>query len=195
MTGAENVLIKCGTDLIRIERISQAIQRQGRPFLNRIWTVEEQADCRLTMQAGCESSEQADGVLSRLSAGSAASLAARFAAKEAVAKALGTGIGPLDVRWTDIVICRLSAADGQTESVRDILSDPDPVHPAMLRAPQVILKGGALERYQQLGGLSICVSLSHDGDLAMAYCVLLHEPAGADPEMRNRCGTSQEPMP
>jgi holo-[acyl-carrier protein] synthase len=122
-------------------------------------------------------------------------MAARFAAKEAVAKALGTGIGPLGVKWTDIVIRRLSDAGGLTVSVRDGRAEPEPAHPAMLQAPQVILNGGALNRYLQIGGLSISVSLSHDGGLAMAYCVLLHEPSGTDPEVRSRHETSQEPMP
>ena len=175
--GAENVQIKCGTDLIRIERIRQAIQRQGRPLINRIWTAEEQADCGLSRQTGCRSSDQADDLIAPLSATNAASLAARFAAKEAVAKALGTGIGPLGVGWTDIVIRRLSAAYSQTEPVLEATADHDLIHPAMLRAPHVFLMGGALKRYQQMGGLSISISLSHEGDLASAHCVLLHEPA------------------
>lgn len=128
--------VHSGIDLIRIERIRQAIERLGRPFLDRIWTVEELADCL-----------PADGALS---AGACASLAARFAAKEAVAKALGTGIGPDGIRWQNIAVQR--AASGQ---------------------PMVILTGPAKLRYVAIGGSSISISLAHEGGLAIAQCVLL----------------------
>ena len=81
-----------------------------------------------------------------------ASLAARFAAKEAVAKALGTGIGPQGVCWTDIEIIRQES--GQ---------------------PLVRLKGAAARIFQAAGGLSISISLAHEDRLAMAYCVLLKQ--------------------
>lgn len=74
--------LRTGVDLIEIERLRQAIQRHGRRFLERIYTPQELAQC----------------------ANSPASLAARFAAKEAVAKALGTGIGA--VRWQEIEVLR-----------------------------------------------------------------------------------------
>lgn len=156
--------IKCGTDLIQIERISRAIRRLGRSFLDRIWSAEEQADCLAAKSS-------VDGVsvdLNRgigLTAASASSLAARFAAKEAVAKALGTGIGPLGVCWTDIVIHRGPGSQG--DSCTEI--------GAGMTAPLIILKGGALHRYRQMGGISICISLSHESGLALAYCVLLHD--------------------
>ena len=69
-----------GVDLIEIERIRDTIARHGERFLQRIYTPQELA------QVGKNT----------------ASLAARFAAKEAVAKALGTGIGL--VRWQEIEI-------------------------------------------------------------------------------------------
>lgn len=71
-----------GIDLIEIERISGVIERFGARFLERVFTSQELA-------------EVGDNV---------ASLAARFAAKESVAKALGTGIG--DIRWKEIEINR-----------------------------------------------------------------------------------------
>ncbi|MCU0514810.1 MAG: holo-ACP synthase [Anaerolineae bacterium] len=73
-------MLRCGIDMIEIERIEQGIARLGERFLNRFFTAGERADCE----------------------DRAHRLAARLAGKEAVAKALGTGIG--DVRWKDIEI-------------------------------------------------------------------------------------------
>jgi len=140
--------VKCGTDLIRIERISQAIARIGTPFLYRIWTAEELGDC---LPADFTPGEALPGP-------AAASLAARFTAKEAMAKALGTGIGPMGVGWTDVSVRR-------TE------------HSA---APEVCLTGEALSRYKSLGGESISISLTHDGPWAMAFCVLLLQSGEQD---------------
>lgn len=68
--------------MIAIARMERGIQRHGDRFLRRFFTTQEQAYCH----------------------GRAASLAGRFAVKEAVGKALGTGIG--DIRWVDIeVVC------------------------------------------------------------------------------------------
>jgi holo-[acyl-carrier protein] synthase len=76
------VKLVTGIDLIEIDRIENAIQQHGRRFLERIYT---------------------SGELSEVG-NSPASLAVRFAAKEAVAKALGTGIGPIS--WKEIEILR-----------------------------------------------------------------------------------------
>jgi len=75
-------MLNTGVDLIEVERVKQAIERQGARFLKRIYTTKELALCRDNIP----------------------SLAGRFAAKEAVAKALCTGIG--DVEWTDIEVLR-----------------------------------------------------------------------------------------
>ncbi len=130
--------IKSGIDLIRIERIQKAIKKLGQPFLDRIWTPDEQADCLPNQD--------------EWTAASFASLAARFAAKEAVAKALGTGIGPDGIRWTDIEIRRLFS--GQ---------------------PEVELYGAARARYLAMEGCSISVSIAHDEELAIAHCCMLHQ--------------------
>jgi holo-[acyl-carrier protein] synthase len=75
-------MLATGVDIIEIERVARAGARHGARFNNRFFTPQELAYCQ----------------------GRADRLAGRFAAKEAVAKALGTGIG--DVRWTDIeVVC------------------------------------------------------------------------------------------
>ena len=70
-----------GIDIIEIDRIKKAIDDHGQHFLDRIFTKKEQDDC----------------------AGNAVRLAGRFAAKEAIAKALGTGFGK-DLSWLDIEI-------------------------------------------------------------------------------------------
>ncbi len=72
--------IATGIDLIEIERVENAIRRHGQRFLERIFTAQELAEV----------------------GDKPASLAARFAAKEAVSKALGTGIGL--VCWQEIEI-------------------------------------------------------------------------------------------
>lgn len=72
-----------GIDLIEIERIADAIERHGEHFLNRIFTPREIADC----------------------GGRAESLAARWAAKEATAKALGVGFGA-KLAWNEIEVQR-----------------------------------------------------------------------------------------
>ena len=78
------------------------------------------------------------------------SLAARFAGKEAIAKALGTGVGPQGIGWTDL----------------EILKEPS-------GAPKVVLHGAAKTWYDQLGGLSIAISLAHEQSHALAHCVIL----------------------
>jgi holo-[acyl-carrier protein] synthase len=72
--------LRSGVDIIEVERIDRAILRHGQRFFDRFFTAQELIDC----------------------AGRTPALAARFAAKEAVAKALGTGIG--DVGWKDIEV-------------------------------------------------------------------------------------------
>ena len=71
---------RSGVDMVEVERIDRAILRHGQRFFDRFFTIQELID----------------------SGGSTPALAARFAAKEAVAKALGTGIG--EVGWKEIEI-------------------------------------------------------------------------------------------
>ncbi len=113
-----------GVDLIEIERVQEAIERHGDRFLNRIFTPFELAE-----------------VLDN-----SASLAVRFAAKEAVAKALGTGIGV--VCWQDIEIRR----------------GPE-------RQPELHLHGAAAQMAEQLGLVQWSISLSHTQNIAIAMAV------------------------
>jgi len=132
------VSIRCGTDLVEINRIRQAADRLGRRFLERIFSPDEIADC---LPGGQWSST------------SAASLAARFAAKEAVAKALGTGIWQQGITWTDIAVRRLPGG-----------------------APMIELSGSAWSVFQQIGGSDLAISLTHERNLAMAFCVIQCRP-------------------
>jgi len=117
-----------GVDLIEISRISQAIERHGERFLRRIFTSKELA----------------------LVGDKPASLAARFAAKEAVSKALGCGIG--DVGWTEI----------------EILRGPN-------NQPELHLHGNARRLADQFGYHTWSISLSHSMDFAIAMVTAMSE--------------------
>lgn len=132
------MMVQNGIDLVHIDRIRKGIERLGRPFLDRIWTTDELTDCLPD-----------DDVLTE---GAVASLAVRFAAKEATAKALGTGIGPGGICWKDISVKRIAGG-----------------------RPQISLAGPAQHRYEALGGVSLSISLAHEGGIAVAQCVLLHQ--------------------
>ena len=118
-------MLRCGVDMIECQRIADGIDRFGERFLRRFFTPGERADC--------------DDVPRRL--------AARFAAKEAVSKALGTGIG--DMRWIDIEI--------RVDNER--------------RRPRLLLHGEANALSQRLNLQQWDISLSHSDDLAIAIAV------------------------
>lgn len=115
-----------GVDIIEIARIEEAFKASGR-FAKRIYTPGEIASC-----GGAKPKWE--------------SLAARFAAKEAVAKAIGTGIGTF--RWTEVEIFR--ETDGK---------------------PEVILHGNAKEEASKKGIKYINLSLSHCKEYAVAFAV------------------------
>jgi holo-[acyl-carrier protein] synthase len=120
-----------GIDLIEISRIARAVERWGDRFARRVWTPDERAYC----------------------AGRIQSLAVRWAAKEAAAKALGVGLRGLGspssgVAWTDIEVGR----------------DPS-------GRPWLLLHGAAAERAASLGIAEWSLSLSHSGGMAIALVV------------------------
>src|SRR5512143_3309328 len=115
-----------GVDLIEIERVESAIARHGEHFLNRVFTPGELKACQ----------------------GRAESLAARFAAKEAVAKALGHGIG--EVGWREI----------------EVVGDEN-------NAPMLRLHGEAKEKARARGFEVWALSLSHTRVYAAAFVVAL----------------------
>jgi holo-[acyl-carrier protein] synthase len=113
-----------GVDLIEVERIETMIARYGDRFLTRVFTARELQYCRGQVQ----------------------SLAARFAAKEAVSKALGTGLNGL--AWREIEI--VSDARGK---------------------PSVQLSGQAAQRAAQMQIKNFALSLSHTRAHAIAFVV------------------------
>ena len=122
-------ILRTGVDTIEIERVAASIERHGDRFLNRVYTDYELAACNGRVQ----------------------SLAARFAAKEAVAKALGTGIWREGIGWTDI------------EVGRDLDTG----------APVLNLHGAALSQAEKLGLNTWSISLSHDREHAIAFVVAM----------------------
>jgi holo-[acyl-carrier protein] synthase len=120
--------IVTGIDLIEIERFQSAIDRHGDRLLKKIFTPLELSDV----------------------GDKPASLAARFAAKEAVAKSLGTGIGPIG--WQEIEIIR--ADTGQ---------------------PILQLAGAAAQLASQLGLSNWSISLSHTRTYAVAVAAAIGE--------------------
>jgi holo-[acyl-carrier protein] synthase len=116
--------LRTGVDLLEISRLQTAIEKHGERFLARIYTHAERELC----------------------AGNPASLAARFAAKEAVAKALGTGLGL--IAWTDIEILRADSG-----------------------APLLLLNGKANALAEKLGLCEWSLSLSHTHEYAVALVV------------------------
>ena len=122
-------VIGIGTDLCRIDRIEKAIEKEH--FYTRVFSEEERAYLQTKgKQKG-------------------ASAAAMFAAKEAVAKALGTGF-----------------AKGVGVAMIEVTHDE-------LGAPGVLLHEGAKERLAAIGGKRVLLSLTHEGDMAMAFAVIV----------------------
>lgn len=117
-----------GIDLLEIGRLRDAIATHGERFLQRVFTSRE-------LDANAKKVE---------------SLAGRFAAKEAVAKALGCGIG--DVAWKEIEILRAESG-----------------------APQLVLHGAAERMAQEQGLVNWSLSLSHSQSHAVATVVAIGE--------------------
>lgn len=122
-------MLRTGVDIIEIKRIRDAVDRYGDHFLQRVYTPQELVVCNHRIE----------------------SLAARFAAKEAVAKALGTGIWRHQITWQSIEISR----------------DPGS------GAPLLQLYAAATQRSLQLGLTEWSVSLSHDRERAVAFVVAI----------------------
>lgn len=116
--------LRTGVDLIEISRIEEVVSRHGKRYLERIYTPAELELCGKRAE----------------------SLAGRFAAKEAVAKALGCGIG--EVEWKEI----------------EILGDEQ-------SAPVLHLFGAAARKADELGLASWSVSISHNQSQAIAFVI------------------------
>lgn len=122
-------MLTTGVDLVNIARLERVFTRYGERFLARVYTPTEV----------------------RYARGRVAELAARFAAKEATAKALGVGmrmLSPAGIGWLDV----------------ETLNDP-------LGKPVLILHGRAQALADAQGLTEWSISLTHDGGLALAFVV------------------------
>ena len=137
------MIVGLGSDLCDIRRIQKSLDRFGDRFVQRLFTDTEQ--------------EKSDRRKDR-----AASYAKRFAAKEACAKALGTGVPRRGVHWRDMGVVNLRSG-----------------------APTMALTGGAAERLQILTPpgmtLKIHVSLTDDHPYAQAFVILEALPTADTP--------------
>ena len=124
-----------GIDMVAIPRVRAVLERHPDRFLRRIYTPEEVAVCR----------------------GRVPELAARFAAKEAVMKALGTGTH--GVGWREIEVL-----------------------PNRRGKPLLYLYGRARERAERIGLRALDVSLTHEREFAIAAVVGVRENAPEDPQ-------------
>jgi holo-[acyl-carrier protein] synthase len=123
------MIVGSGIDMTEIGRIQKSMDRYGQRFLARVYTPAEQAYCLRKRHA-------------------AESFAARFAAKEAGAKALGTGIN-YGINWLEIEVVREPSG-----------------------RPTLKFHGRAAEFAVRLGAVHAALSISHTNDLAMASVVL-----------------------
>jgi len=123
------MVLGLGTDLIETKRVQESIERYGERFLERIFTEGEIAYCMRKRKNAAES------------------FAARFAAKEAGAKALGTGISH-GVSWKEFEVRR--EASGR---------------------PTLHLSGRAAELAEAMGVRRVQLSLTHSRELALAVVV------------------------
>src|SRR3989337_371931 len=113
-----------GVDIIEIPRIRQALDRWGERFLSRVYTGAELKICRANPER----------------------LAGRFAAKEAVMKALGTGVR--GVGWREIEVLPMRGGK-----------------------PLVFLSGRARDRAEAMGLSELAISLTHSNEFAIASVV------------------------
>jgi holo-[acyl-carrier protein] synthase len=123
------MIVGSGIDLVEITRIQHSVDRYGDRFLDRVYTQAEKAYCLRKRNA-------------------AESLAARFAAKEAGAKALGTGISQ-GVNWLEIEVVREPSG-----------------------RPGLQFHGRAADRAESMGVRNAALSLTHTREMAMASVVL-----------------------
>ena len=123
------MIVGTGIDIAEVERIRQAMERFGERFLRRVFTEDEMRYC--------------DSKANRIER-----YAARFAAKEAAMKALGTGWNH-GIRWRDVEVRRQPGS-----------------------RPTIRFHGKAAEFAARLGAANIALSLSHTAEQAIAQVIL-----------------------
>lgn len=124
-------MLTTGADILHIPRLEEALDKHGMRFLQRIYTPQELAYCR----------------------GRTPELAARFAAKEAISKALGVGM-------------RIMSREGIFWHDAEVINDS-------LGKPTVNLHGKAVLRAQALGLTQWSISLTHEKEYAIAFVVAM----------------------
>jgi holo-[acyl-carrier protein] synthase len=123
------MILGTGIDIIEVERIESSYERFGERFLSRILLPGEISYCLSHKKPG-------------------PFLAARFAAKEAISKAFGTGIGA-QLGWQDMEVCRKESGE-----------------------PFVILHGKGKKLFEERGAKNLLISLSHTEIHATAMAIL-----------------------
>lgn len=123
------MIVGTGIDVVEVPRVAAALERFGRRFIERIFTEEEIRYCDSK-------------------ANPAERYAARFAAKEAAMKAIGTGWNH-GVRWRDVEVRRMRGG-----------------------RPTLVLSGKAAEFAQRLGAVRTQISLTHTAAEAIAHVIL-----------------------
>jgi holo-[acyl-carrier protein] synthase len=123
------MILGVGIDIIEVSRIEASYERFGERFVNRILLPEEIRYCLTHKKPG-------------------PFLAARFAAKEAVSKAFGTGIGA-QLGWQDIEVCRKESGE-----------------------PFLVLHGNGERLLKERNARAVLISLSHTQNYAAAAAVL-----------------------
>jgi holo-[acyl-carrier protein] synthase len=123
------MILGTGIDIIEVSRVTAAYERHGERFVNRILRPAEIAYALSHKRSG-------------------PFLAARFAAKEAVSKAFGTGIGA-QLGWQDIEVCRKESGE-----------------------PYVVLHDGGARLLEARGARIVHLSLSHTENYAAAMAIL-----------------------
>ncbi len=130
-------IIGLGLDAAEIHRVERLLTEHGERFTHRVFTEGEIAYCS-------KKAHQAE------------SYAARFAAKEAGMKALGTGHA-FGVLWKDVEVVRHNGP------------------------PRLHFHGRAAERFAQMGGTAALVTITHTRDLALAHVILMGVEPQPDP--------------
>jgi holo-[acyl-carrier protein] synthase len=125
-----------GVDLAQMSRLRRVVERWDERFLRRVFTEDEIAYCR----------RRRDPI---------PHLAARFAAKEATLKALGTGLS-MGVKWRELEVRRERG-----------------------EAPTMVLTGRTRALARAKGASRVLLSLTHDGDYAMAQALLVWDAGDA----------------
>jgi holo-[acyl-carrier protein] synthase len=126
------IIYGIGIDVVEVERIGSAIARQGDRFLEKLFTANEREYCERQRNPNLH-------------------YAARFAAKEAVSKALGTGIGG-EAGWLEIEVVRAESG-----------------------APRMEFHGNAAAFLQAEGISEVQISLSHAREYAAANAVAIRQ--------------------